>query len=84
MAAYISKPEIIIAYQVDKDKKNLPDWLKGLITRSVINRDVITVVGGGSWIVNEGDYIIVNSYHEAIAVVDKERFENRYILYKEN
>ena len=81
MALYIQNPKVVRAYQVCED---LPDWLRSLITKSTIGRDVITLVGGASWSVEPTSYIIVNNNCEAIDVIDKERFEKLYTLYKED
>lgn len=81
MALYIQNPKVVRAYQVCED---LPDWLRSLITKSAIGRNVITLVGGASWSVEPASYIIVNNNCEAIDVIDKERFERLYTLYKED
>ena len=82
MGLYIQQPKVIRAYQACD--KNIPDWLKNLIVVSSIGRNVITVVGGASWYVDKESYIIVNDDHEAVAVVDKDRFEANYICYMED
>lgn len=82
MALYVKEPKVIRAYQGCDE--HMPDWLRSLIKKSAIGRDVITLNNGASWSVESTSYIIVNNNCEAIDVVDKDRFEGNYILYKED
>lgn len=82
MALYVCHPKVVRAYQVCDE--HMPDWLRELIKKSAINRDVVTLNNGASWSVDPTSYIIVNNNCEAIDVIDKDRFERNYILYKED